>query len=189
MAGLVPRLVLAGWSAMRSCLLRQWGWALAGSVLVCGLISASTLAAWLDLAHAQQGLAHRLWSLQALRAAEAVLRDAQSAGSNLGTAPAQGCIQGLCAWQGTNGLTRAHWQSQLDQAAWGGCRASWASGWPTLPQTRMACWVEHANHLDGTLWRFTAWVQGPSNQLAVMQAVWQNSPQGSAWVSWREVMP
>ena len=95
---------------------------MAGSVLVCGLISASTLAAWLNLAHAQQGLAHRLWSLQALRAAEAVLRDAQSLGSDWGAAPGQGCNQGLCAWQGTNGLTRAHWQNQLDQAAWGATR-------------------------------------------------------------------
>lgn len=172
----------------------QRGWATATVLMACALMSASTLAVWLDLAHSQRGWAQRHWLWQAQAAAEAVLRDAQQAWGAAAPAPREGCSQGRCAWQGADGLARSHWQSRLDQAAWSGCAGTpaWRAGWPTLPGVRLACWAESTPHPAGTLVRLTAWVQGESaSQVAVLQAVWQvgGSAGSGQWLSWREVMP
>ena len=177
--------------------MRARGWATAGVMMACGLMSSSTLAVWLELAHDQRQWAQRQWLWQAQVAAEAVLRDAQqtwqASGQGSGPGgPATDCLRGRCVWQGHAGLARAHWQARLDQAAWGGCGdpAAWPSAWPTLPQTRLACWSESTPHPAGTLVRFTVWVQGDRDgQSTLMQAVWQASGGAGQWLSWREVLP
>ena len=184
--GLESNLGLAG-----EWLMKQRGLALAGVVLVCALMAASTMAVWFDLAQSQRSLAQRHWLWHSQAAAEAVLKDASLAWPQAAPAPISGCLLGRCAWQGSAGLTRSHWLGLLQQAAWGGCSATatFAAGWPTLPGARLACWIESTPHPDGTLVRMTAWVQDESlAQATVMQSVWQAGA-SEPWLSWREVLP
>ncbi|MDI9331264.1 MAG: pilus assembly PilX N-terminal domain-containing protein [Alphaproteobacteria bacterium] len=173
--------------------MRQRGVALVGVLLVCTLLSASILMAWLTLAALNRGWAQRQLAVQALLAAEAVLRDAKQTWPQAAPPPERGCTQGRCAWQGSAGLARAHWLGLVEQIGWGGCsaRPAWAQGWPTLPGARLGCWIESTASDAGTLVRLTAWVQWAPGSGSLMQAVWLDPPtpgQGR-WLSWREVMP
>ncbi len=189
MAGLDSGLVDAGGHAMK-----PKGWALAGVVMVCALMSAACLGVWLDLASVASATAQRQWLFQAQAAAEALIRQTQSVWSLAAPAPITGCQKGRCAWQGAAGLARAFW-SPLGSVA--GTWGTWSgsalpAGWPTLPGSQLWVWLETTPSPDGTLVRITAWIQGPaSSQSTVMQAIWLSSTGASAshWISWREVMP
>jgi hypothetical protein len=162
--------------------------------LVCALLSAASLGVWLDLASSQTATAQRQWLFQSKAAAEALIRATQSARALAPAAPASGCQQGRCAWQGAAGLARTFWAGQLTSAGtWGSFdHASLGGGWPTLPGSQLLVWLENTASPDGMLVRITAWVQGPlGSQSAVMQAVWLDGTGSntSGWISWREVMP
>lgn len=170
------------------------GWAVAGVVLACALMSAASLGLWLDLASSQTATAQRQWLFQSKAAAEALIRKTQSTWALAPTAPASGCLKGRCAWQGSAGLARSFWAAQLSSSGtWGMFdQAPLPGGWPTLPASQLHGWLESTDSADGTLVRITAWVQGPiGSQSAVMQAVWLSGSgtDASSWISWREVMP
>jgi hypothetical protein len=174
---------------------RQTGWAMAIVVLLCGLMAAATLGVALDLGVTQGGANQRQGLLHAQAAAEALLRLGQQSWPQAPPAPASGCLRGRCAWAGDAGLNRAYWSAGLDAAVpaggWTGS-TPWATSWPTLPQARLAHWVESTPGADGELLRITAWVGDASGRpITVMQAVWRIDPAGlgGQWVSWREVMP
>ncbi len=175
--------------------MKQRGWAVAVVVLLCGLMASATLGVALEMGVAQGGAAQRLAVLHAQAAAEALIRLAQHEWPQAPDPPVSGCAQGRCVWMGDAALTREHWSSWLDDATphggWAG-NSPWVTQWPTLPQARLAHWVERTNSPDGELLRITAWVGDASGRpLTVMQAIWLHAPTGSdgQWVSWREVMP
>jgi hypothetical protein len=174
--------------------MKPQGWAVSGVMLACALMSAASLGVWLDLASSQSATAQRQWLFQSKAAAEALIRETQSAWTLAPPAPTSGCQKGRCAWQGSAGLARSFWAALWPSAGtWGTFdHASLSTGWPTLPGSQLYGWLETTTSPDGTLVRITAWVQGPiSTQSTVMQAVWLSGSgsNASAWVSWREVMP
>jgi hypothetical protein len=167
---------------------------MAGVVLACALISSASLSLWLDLASSHTATAQRQWLFQSKAAAEALIRETQSAWTMAPPAPASGCQKGRCAWQGAAGLARTFWAALWSSAGtWGTFdHASLGGDWPTLPGSQLYCWMETVQTADGTLVRITTWVQGPlSSQSAVMQAAWLQGTGSneSSWISWRELMP
>lgn len=175
--------------------MKQGGWAMAVVVCLCGLMAVASLGVALEMGTAQSGLAQRQALLHAQAAAEALIRLAPTQWPQAPAAPKTGCLSGRCAWMGDAALTRDHWVAWLDAAVpEGGWTHStaWATRWPTLPQARLAHWVESTPSPDGALLRITAWVGDSSAKpWVVMQAIWQIDPSGSGgqWLSWREVMP
>ena len=175
--------------------MKQRGWALIGVILVCALMASATLTVWSELASLQMASAQRTWLLHSKAAAQALILETQAAWAQAPPAPDAGCVRGRCAWQGDAGLAKAHWPALWANAAqWGSFTGSNAlsNEWPTLPGSRLYCWLETTPSPDGVLVRITAWVQGKTaNASTVMQALWLSSPGGDqdGWVSWREVMP
>ena len=175
--------------------MRQGGSALVMVVMLCGLMAAATLGVALTLSVNQASHTQRQWLLHAQAAAEALIQLAPASWPQAPVAPSTGCLAGRCVWQGDAALAREHWQAWLDAAVPEGGWAhhtTWATRWPTLPQARLAHWVESTPSPDGTLLRVTSWVgDGNAQPWVVMQAIWQIDPTGSGgqWLSWREVMP